>query len=201
MQTVERWATRSDAWTQSDDERLASLVLQHIRTGSTQLRAFEDAANELGRTAAACGYRWNGVVRKHYRKSIDQAKHERKRAQKASADHGIQSTATTTPLAERVETTSSSESMRDVIKFLQTYDEQYQKLVAHMVQLENDKATLTNRIQALEARLPVAPERQQPTDVAAITPQQLEEDSKTLFAIMERARKLLDTDTSRLKSE
>jgi len=194
LQTVERWATRSDAWTQNDDERLAALVLQHIRTGSTQLRAFEDAANDLERTAAACGYRWNGVVRKHYRKDIEQAKQERKRAQKLST--GDVSVKQAHPV--HTESASSSESMREVIKFLQTYDEQYQKLVSHMAELESDKSRLTTRIQMLEARVEPAP---QPAPDNAITPAQLEEDSKTLFAIMERARRLLDTDGSRSKSE
>jgi prespore-specific regulator len=61
-----------------EDERLTSIVLHHIRTGSTQLRAFEEAGKELGRSAAACGFRWNGVLRKQLRAEIEAAKIERK---------------------------------------------------------------------------------------------------------------------------
>jgi prespore-specific regulator len=74
METVERWTTRSDAWTVEDDQKLAEIVLRHISEGSTQLNAFVESANLLGRTPAACGYRWNGVVRKHYEEHIKEAK-------------------------------------------------------------------------------------------------------------------------------
>jgi prespore-specific regulator len=183
LQTVEKWATRSDAWTPDDDTRLASIVLEHIQTGSTQLRAFEQAANELGRTAAACGYRWNGVVRRHYRGEIEQAKLERKRGQKA----GGATRETSEPTVVQAETATSSESMKDVIQFLQTYDAQYQKLLRYVQQLEQEKQSLEQRLIELEPA--------NSTTVEALdeplTPEQLEEDSRTLFAIMERARKLL----------
>ena len=68
---------RSDAWTPEDDVTLAELVLRHIREGSTQLVAFDEAAALLGRTSAACGYRWNGVVRRHYEDAIRDAKQVR----------------------------------------------------------------------------------------------------------------------------
>ncbi len=70
---------RSDAWTPEDDVTLAELVLRHIREGSTQLVAFDEAAALLGRTSAACGYRWNGVVRRHYEDAIREAKQVRRR--------------------------------------------------------------------------------------------------------------------------
>ncbi|WP_245578037.1 RsfA family transcriptional regulator [Alicyclobacillus herbarius] len=69
---------RQDAWTQEDDAILAEIVLRHIRDGSTQLAGFNEASRRLGRTAAACGFRWNAVVRKQYRPSIEGAKEERK---------------------------------------------------------------------------------------------------------------------------
>ncbi|MBX6353094.1 MAG: RsfA family transcriptional regulator [Thermoflavifilum sp.] len=186
MSTVERWATRSDAWTPEDDARLAELVLHHIRTGSTQLRAFEEAGNELGRTAAACGYRWNGVVRKHYKEQIEQAKRDRKARQKAAAGERGQSV--------QAVTMTSSETMKDVIKFLQTFDEQYQKLRQQVETLERERSELQDKLRQLEAQL-----ARTPAQPVAITPEQLEEDSRTLFAIMERARKLLDAEGTRSK--
>lgn len=181
MQTVEKWATRSDAWTPDDDTRLAELVLTHIRTGSTQLKAFEEAAGLLGRTAAACGYRWNGVVRKHYRTEIEEAKQTRKQSNQASSNI----LSPETPV--QVSKAPISESMHDVVEFLQTYDEQYQKLRSYVSQIENEKTLLSQRVEALEEQLQAL----HPLTDQPFTPEQLEEDSRTLFAIMERARKLL----------
>lgn len=193
MQSVEKWATRSDAWTPQDDERLASLVLLHIRTGSTQLRAFDEAAAELGRTAAACGYRWNGVVRKDYKQEIEEAKKTRKTQQKTESAHGPSASHLASATAATV---TSSDSMRDVIKFLQTYDEQYQKMRRQLDNLEAERKLLKEKLRDLESQIahpPMSPE-------APLTPEQLEEDSKALFAIMERARKLLEEDSSRARA-
>jgi prespore-specific regulator len=183
LQTVEKWATRSDAWTPQDDEHLATLVLYHIRTGSTQLKAFEDAANQLGRTAAACGYRWNGVVRKTWQQQIEEAKQERKHSQKthASNEDNVDTDYAT------AQTIDSSESMKEVIRFLQTFDAGYQKLLSQLKTLESEKQLLQKRVEELQSQASFGSE---PSN-EPLTPEQLEEDSKTLFAIMERARKLL----------
>lgn len=201
MQTVEKWATRSDAWTPDDDTRLADLVLNHIRIGSTQLKAFEEAAKMLGRTPAACGYRWNGVVRKHYRDGIETAKHARKSP--------VESAATDTPALPLARNTSASmidhradsqgatsESIKDVIHFLEAYDTQYQKLRLYLTQVEGEKVVLAQRVEALQDQLKTKP----PIPEKSVSPKQLEEDSRTLFAIMERARKLLG-DTGRQHAE
>ncbi len=184
MQSVEKWATRSDAWTPQDDERLSALVLEHIRTGSTQLRAFEEAAAELGRTAAACGYRWNGVVRKDYKHEIEEAKRARK------MQHKARTTVSSPAITAEPATMTSSDSMREVITFLQTYDQQYQKLRSQVEALESERRSLTEHVRTLEAKLTRAPI----VDDGPLTPEQLEQDSKALFAIMERARKLLEDD-------
>lgn len=69
---------RKDQWTLEDDLLLAETVLQHIRDGSTQLKAFVEAAERLERTSAAAGFRWNSEVRKRYENEIKEAKIERK---------------------------------------------------------------------------------------------------------------------------
>ncbi|MEK5645792.1 hypothetical protein BK138_35105 [Paenibacillus rhizosphaerae] len=51
-------------WSTKDDNILAETVLNCIQNGKTQLIAFEEAAEKLNRTAAACGFRWNSTVRK-----------------------------------------------------------------------------------------------------------------------------------------
>ncbi|WJY26558.1 RsfA family transcriptional regulator [Sporosarcina trichiuri] len=71
---------RQDAWLEENDKLLADTVLRHVREGSTQLSAFEEVGDVLNRTAAACGFRWNAVVRQDYEKELAQAKKERKQA-------------------------------------------------------------------------------------------------------------------------
>lgn len=69
---------RQDAWVKENDELLAEAVLRHVKEGSTQLNAFEEAGDALSRTAAACGFRWNAVVRRLYEQELADAKKERK---------------------------------------------------------------------------------------------------------------------------
>lgn len=74
--------TRQDAWTEEDDLLLAETVLRHVREGSTQLNAFEEVGDKLNRTSAACGFRWNAVVRHSYDKALSLAKKQRKQRQR-----------------------------------------------------------------------------------------------------------------------
>jgi prespore-specific regulator len=69
---------RQDAWTEENDLLLAETVLRHVREGSTQLNAFEEVGDILDRTSAACGFRWNAVVRYNYEKALQIAKKFRK---------------------------------------------------------------------------------------------------------------------------
>lgn len=69
---------RQDAWTEEDDLLLAETVLRHVREGSTQLNAFEEVGDKLNRTSAACGFRWNAVVRHRYEKALSLSKKQRK---------------------------------------------------------------------------------------------------------------------------
>ncbi len=69
---------RQDAWMEEDDLILADTVLRHVREGGTQLNAFEEVGDKLNRTSAACGFRWNAVVRQQYDKALDLAKKQRK---------------------------------------------------------------------------------------------------------------------------
>jgi prespore-specific regulator len=69
---------RQDAWSEENDLLLAETVLRHVREGSTQLNAFEEVGDLLNRTSAACGFRWNAVVRTQYEKALALAKKQRK---------------------------------------------------------------------------------------------------------------------------
>ncbi|WJH37094.1 hypothetical protein N6H14_16315 [Paenibacillus sp. CC-CFT747] len=57
---------RKDSWSAEHDNLLTDIVFSYLENGSTQLKAFEEAAEKLGRTPAACGFRWNSAVRKHH---------------------------------------------------------------------------------------------------------------------------------------
>lgn len=74
--------SRQDAWTEENDLLLAETVLRHVREGSTQLNAFEEVGDRLDRTSAACGFRWNAVVRHDYEKALALAKKQRKQRQR-----------------------------------------------------------------------------------------------------------------------
>ncbi|MGE8204957.1 RsfA family transcriptional regulator [Heyndrickxia sp. NPDC080065] len=73
---------RQDAWTEENDLQLAETVLRHVREGSTQLNAFEEVGDKLNRTSAACGFRWNAVVRHDYEQALQLAKKQRKQRQR-----------------------------------------------------------------------------------------------------------------------
>lgn len=79
--------TRQDAWTGEEDELLANVVLSNIRTGGTQLKAFEEVGKQLSRTASACGFRWNACVRRQYKEEILQAKTQRKELAPTQAEN------------------------------------------------------------------------------------------------------------------
>ncbi|MFX4301381.1 RsfA family transcriptional regulator [Alicyclobacillus tolerans] len=183
MTSDEKTVSRSDAWSPEDDVKLANLVLQHIRSGSTQLRAFDEAATLLGRTSAACGYRWNGVVRKHYRDEIEKAKEERKTSKVHSSIQEVE-TSDSNPHQKSV---SQELSMTDILHFLQTYEQKFQHLQQHASQLENLNKDLANRIGQLEVQV-IHPQSSSFTEISS---EQLDDDSKTLFAILQRAKKIL----------
>src|SRR5699024_1497667 len=74
---------RQDAWSHEEALLLAETVLRHVREGSTQLNAFEEVGDELNRTSAACGFRWNAEVRQNYIQAMELAKRQRKEKKRA----------------------------------------------------------------------------------------------------------------------
>lgn len=119
--------SRQDSWTNDNDLFLATIVLQNIRNGGTQLAAFKEAAKPLARTPAACGFRWNSYLRKHYEEEIQQAKQNQK------VENNI------SPSQPKKETNSLSITLDDIISFLQNYKEM------------DELTTLQNQIEYLEA--------------------------------------------------
>ncbi len=183
MELMERWASRSDAWTPEDDVTLAELVLKHIREGSTQLVAFDEAASLLGRTSAACGYRWNGVVRRHYEDTIREAKQIRRRTLEDRRNRRPNRTQITLGTGDDHEFTLDL-----LIRGLRDFERRYHELQDTITVLTDHKRTLEEQLEQLRrktARDHVS---------TSATPEQIEEDSRMLLAIMERARKIIEAE-------
>lgn len=64
-------------WTPEEDRILSETVLHTISQGGTQLTAFSDVGKKIGRTAGACGFRWNAVLRSQNPTSYSEAKKQR----------------------------------------------------------------------------------------------------------------------------
>ncbi|SFF94441.1 transcription factor, RsfA family [Halobacillus alkaliphilus] len=136
-------APRQDAWKEEEDVLLANTVLKYIREGKTQLEAFQEVAEHLNRTPAACGFRWNATVRKDYYDEIQEAKQNRKEKRTIY---------TSIPSAE-----DSPLSIDAAISFLKEmkvkqYDEKgKQKLEYELKQLSEDNQKLRHQLKQWEA--------------------------------------------------
>ncbi|MBO1003425.1 RsfA family transcriptional regulator [Pseudogracilibacillus auburnensis] len=181
---------RQDAWSHEDDLLLAETVLRHIREGSTQLNAFEEVGDELNRTSAACGFRWNAEVRNKYIHAIDLAKRQRKERKRAQAKQIRKEPSITVP--QEVENKSSlimepeepvEMTLESVIHYLQSFQKDYYasnqvKNKAEKIQYENNE--LREDVSRLERELSITRKK-----LATV-----EEDYKVFIQIMERARKM-----------
>ncbi|MCM3788785.1 RsfA family transcriptional regulator [Domibacillus indicus] len=158
---------RQDAWSEENDLLLAETVLRHVREGSTQLNAFEEVGDLLNRTSAACGFRWNAVVRTQYEKALSLAKKQRKQRSRT-----IEKKTLYTPPAEG----SLAITMADVIGYLQSLDS------IDAVKAENERLRVEN--EQLQCRLNKI---EQSSEI-------MQEDYETLMKIMNRARKFVALD-------
>ncbi len=196
-------ASRQDAWTEDDDLVLAEVTLRHIRDGGTQLAAFEEVGQRLGRTAAACGFRWNSAVRKRYDAAIAIAKGQRQQLKKIgrvmartefateapepqAAAHSIPS-----PMPQIVTTSMTSAPAVIAAKLDEEHD-----IDAAIRLLTNQKETL-RRLRQLEHELEHRDmELKELREANVRMKKELEnvqgvnEDYKALVQIMDRARKL-----------
>lgn len=165
---------RQDAWTPDEDLLLAELVLAHIREGSTQLKAFEEAGKKLKRTAAACGFRWNSNIRKQYKDGIEFAKKQRKESKKRSSLPPLDQSQEYQEVAEEV---SNSTVMEAGQLFRKIENElimlhQYKK---ENSRLEYEKATIEKRLEELSEEH-----------------NRLKADYQSLMSLLNKARKMAD---------
>jgi len=172
-------AKRQDAWTANDDTILAEVILRHIREGNTQLSAFEEVAAKLGRTPAACGFRWNSAVRKKYEAAIQIAKSQR---QKRNRERNRLTS--NTRLNTTVDTTYS---MDNIIRFLRQYKTEVSELKQRQKQLESELTEYEAEIKRLEQENTEMRNQLQhvKTDYRLVN-----DDYRTLVQIMDRARKM-----------
>jgi prespore-specific regulator len=192
---------RQDAWSDEDDLLLAEIILRHIREGSTQLLAFEEAGERLGRTAAACGYRWNACVRKQYAAAIDIAKAQRKE-QKSLLNQASQPSRGRLAARNSYELynvemdleqdsdgeyTTTDITWHDVIRFLKQNKNEHQTLLSRIRELERDMEHYEMEATTVRHQYEqLSNEYQKLQDEH----QSVTEDYKTLVRIMERARKM-----------
>jgi len=189
-------AIRQDAWSDEDDLILAEVTLRHIREGSTQLSAFEEVGERIGRTAAACGFRWNSFVRKKYEAAIQIAKAQRqKRSQlKKHAPVTISASAIATLEAPEPAIGGKTEAFTEetlsidaVIRFLRQWRNTYQDMCRHMKTLEKDLQDKDEEIDRLARENDKLNHQvsEVETDYRVVN-----DDYKALIQIMDRARKL-----------
>lgn len=179
-------ANRQDAWTPDDDLLLAEVTLRYIREGETQLRAFEEVAEKLGRTAAACGFRWNSTVRENYEAAIAMAKaHRQKNKLKRKNRKRLEKKAPVESLQQAVEhqTNEFAIDMDAVIQFLQQQQQLYLEALNKNQLLEEQVQKKTLEIEQLQREKQRIIEEQSES-------QKVNEDYLALVQIMERARKL-----------
>ncbi|MFC5651700.1 RsfA family transcriptional regulator [Paenibacillus solisilvae] len=188
-------AVRQDAWSPDDDLILAEVTLRHIREGSTQLAAFEEVGERIGRTSAACGFRWNSCVRKRYEDAIQIAKQQRqKRNYMKKQTYVVTPHVSSIGIIDTEERTYKSEplteeslSIDSVVRFLRQWKSTYQELSRQIKTLERDvreKEEELFTLRELNERLSLEVNNVQ-TDYRAVN-----DDYKTLIQIMDRARRL-----------
>jgi prespore-specific regulator len=168
---------RQDAWNEDEDLLLAETVLRHIREGSTQLAAFEEVGKKLSRTSAACGFRWNSLVRKRYENAISLAKKQRKELAKKNKEANkakkerppIQVVEDTSPVTEE------TISLKQVIAFLEKLDREgsgQQDIEEQLLAVQKERDDLLKAYQKLTAEL-----------------NSIKSDYQSLIQIMDRARR------------
>ncbi|CAG7658931.1 hypothetical protein ACFQI7_32780 [Paenibacillus allorhizosphaerae] len=69
--------TKYEVWSPEQDQLLLQTVLKHLGNGSSQKKAFEEAADKIGRTQAACAFRFNAVLRQQHNEEILSVSHKK----------------------------------------------------------------------------------------------------------------------------
>ncbi|MBD2844413.1 RsfA family transcriptional regulator [Paenibacillus sp. IB182496] len=182
-------AVRQDAWSTEDDLILAEVTLRHIREGSTQLAAFEEVGERIGRTSAACGFRWNSCVRKRHEEAIQLAKQQRQKRsylRKVSMPHVSAVAEADSDVREKA-AVEEGITIDAVIRFLRNWKSTYQEMNRQIKLLEKglrEKEEELGQLRTHNEQLSSEVSDAQ-TDYRTVN-----DDYKTLIQIMDRARRL-----------
>lgn len=182
-------ATRQDAWTEDDDLLLAEVTLRHIREGGTQLSAFEEVGEKLNRTPAACGFRWNSLVRKKYEAAIQIAKAQRKNRayQKTLKNVNSESSEEIAIDYEKPEAVDETISFDSIIRFLKKQKALTSDATKHYKMLEKEIEQKNKELEQLRKENKEFKER---INYLESDYNVVNEDYKALIQIMDRARKM-----------
>jgi len=141
---------RQDVWTEKDDSLLAEIVLRNISDGGTQLSAFEQVGKKLGRTPAACGFRWNSMIRKNYSYEISLAKEKRK--SKTGSSKGIITNSTDTISQYMNNHTELPKEISDLNTAIEVLNNSTGRLI-ELLKIESQYADLQYKYEELLRRL------------------------------------------------
>jgi len=64
---------KNKSWSNAEDTLLKDCILENVRNGKTQLIAFEEVAEQTGRSAGSVGFRWNSTLRQRYSEELKKA--------------------------------------------------------------------------------------------------------------------------------
>lgn len=179
---------RQDAWSHEDDVLLAETVLTHIKDGSTQLRAFDEVGDKLNRTSAACGFRWNAVVRQKHLNSIEESKRERKERKRSagftyySSNKPVWAPASLLYPSPSQPNVHEDKSLDDIIRSLQSY--------AQSAKQHNNREELHSLFEENEQLKQQNYKMQQELQKIKQDNSIIEEDYQSLIQIMNRARRM-----------
>jgi prespore-specific regulator len=187
---------RQDAWSQDDDLILAEVTMRNIRDGGTQLEAFDEVAARIGRTSAACGFRWNSFVRKQYEAAIQIAKAQRQhRPLRKREEESTSFTQDGFSESSSIQSMDRVGSIEDTIKLLRAWKQEQAELTRQVKLQERELRDKEIRIQTLERENELL---RRNVNHVETDYQTINEDYKALIQIMDRARKMAflhETDT------
>lgn len=170
-------ATRQDAWTIEEDKQLATMVISSIREGRTQLSAFEEMAQKTGRSAAACGFRWNSEVRKHYKIEIEEAKKARVKLKQTP-----RVSVASVSAVHQMDTSMEPDYTDVIVEAARKQKVQTLNMTRQIRELTNENKELQKKIRVLE---------QEVQSLRESNPEStLQEDYKALIEILQRAREM-----------
>ncbi|AGA57227.1 hypothetical protein Theco_1051 [Thermobacillus composti KWC4] len=169
-------------WTPSEDETLVGVIRQHVESGSSLTAAFAAAAELLpGRSAAACGFRWNTELKNHYTLPVQPRRGRRQKRREAAGNQAsapADSAALTKGLAKTPQLPAALSQLLDAVPKVQVlFANLAQELTSYrdrVKAVEKENKALRQRIAALEAL----------GDAAA------QADLETLYRLLQRARQM-----------